>query len=821
MSLARYRTKRNFTKTPEPKAHKARAVDDLLRFVVQKHQASHLHYDFRLEINGVLKSWVIPKGPSMHPGDKRLAMMVEDHPFDYRTFEGAIPKGNYGAGSVIIWDEGFYSSLETSDRKESEKILRQGLKKGHISFIVNGRKLHGEFSLIQLHPGTDDNSWLLIKKSDHYASTEPIIKADRSVISNKRLEDIAENNPQWHSDRSAFRMDVQPMLATQIPKPFDNPDWIFEIKWDGYRAIAEIIESKVEIYSRNFISYNQRFLEIISDLKKIKHRCILDGEIVVVDEQGRPQFQWLQHYSEQKRGTLLYYIYDILSLDGEDLRPLPLLERKKRLHTILPRLPHIHYCHHIVEHGTAFYNSVQNEHLEGIIAKRADSPYREGVRSTQWLKIKRLHEQMAVIGGFTEPRGGRTSLGALLLGVYEGDKLVYIGHTGGGFDDKQLMMLRKKLEPYTRSVSPFSAKPVPNAPVHWVDPVFVCRVQFSEWTEDGIMRQPIFLELYEDYNPKSISRESKNEPGIFISPTDEKKQVIYDHKRLTITNTSKVLWPEDGFTKQDLLTYYERIAPFILPYLYNRPESLNRHPNGIHGESFYQKNASEDTPQWVERFPVHSDTEDRIINYILCNDLPTLMYLANLGCIELNVWNSTTDHPDQPDYLVIDLDPGEISFEAVTQAALTVKDVLDAIDAKSFIKTSGKTGLHIYVPLGALYTHDQVRSFAELVLRFVHKALPDSTSLERDPKKRMDKIYLDFLQNRRGQTMAAPYSLRPVLGALMSTPLEWKELTPSLNPRSFTIQSIFERLAIKGDLWKDLFTHKLDMYAALIKLAQL
>lgn len=823
--LRSYKEKRNFSRTPEPAGKDAKTSDKMLHFVVQKHQASHLHYDFRIELHGTLKSWAVPKGPSLNPADKRLAMMVEDHPYDYKDFEGIIPKGNYGAGEVIIWDEGVYSSVESADKKESERIITKGLSKGHISLLLYGTKLQGEFSLVKLKKNPDDNSWILIKKNDAYASEEKITDKNRSVVSGKSINDL-QGKPekkqikQTEKNKQKFNKKIKPMLATLIDEPFDHPDWVFEVKWDGYRAIAEIQKNEAILYSRNHTSFTQHYPEIISELTKIPHDCIFDGEIVSLDAAGVPQFQWLQNYRDTPQGTLAYYIFDLIQFNGRDTTSLPLIERKNLLKKLLPTLSRLIISNHIPEHGTAFFNASITEGLEGIVAKKSDSLYRQGVRSNDWLKIKNLREQDAVIGGYTEPRGGRKNMGALLLGVYHNDDFIYIGHTGGGFNDALLAKIRTLLEPDIQSHPPFKNTPKTNAPAYWTKPKHVCRIRFSEWTEEGHMRQPIFIGFREDIEPHDVHRETSKKPeNIFTTPpVKEKETLAVEGKKITLTNTSKILWPEDGYTKKDLINYYQHIAPVLLPYIHNRPQSLNRHPNGIHEESFFQKNAGEEIPGWIQRQPIKSGSEERIINYIVCNDLPTLLYLANLGCIELNVWNATINHLDNPDYVVIDLDPDNIPFSAVVQTALQVKEITDTMDAAAYCKTSGKTGLHIYIPWGTSYTHEQARQLAEILIRLVHRKLPKITTIERNPKKRGKGVYLDYLQNRRSQTMAAPYCIRPIPGALVSTPLTWDELTPELDPHAFTMTSIFKRLKEKGDIWKDLFSHTLTLSDALQKL---
>ena len=522
MTLKKYKEKRKFDQTPEPEG----GVSDQgpLRFVVQLHRASHLHYDFRLELDGTLKSWAVPKGPSLNPEDKRFAVMVEDHPLDYRTFEGVIPKGNYGAGTVMVWDEGAYHSRQTPDRAESERILKEGLQKGHITFVVYGKKLKGELALVRLKKG-EENGWLLLKKHDEFASDRDVSEFDRSVASNRTLEEIAEGalkaGEVWPARKKPPVLDlsdapesnmprrVRPMLATTVEKPFNRSGWLFEIKWDGYRAIAEVDNQVVRLYSRNQLSLEDRFASLVQSLQGLGCSAVLDGEVVVVDETGKPCFQLLQNYLKSREGQVVYYVFDLLYLNGHDLRKLPLTRRKELLRQILPDLPHVQMSGHIEEQGVEFFKVASQRGLEGVIAKEAASPYLEGRRSLSWLKVKTHLRQEAVIGGFTRPRGGRKNFGALLLGVYDQDELIYIGHTGTGFGEKSLAEIHSRLEPLVQQACPFKKRPVANAPVRWVRPELVCEVSFQEWTGQGLMRHPVFLGMRDDKKPWAVRRETE------------------------------------------------------------------------------------------------------------------------------------------------------------------------------------------------------------------------------------------------------------------------------------------------------------------------
>jgi bifunctional non-homologous end joining protein LigD len=525
MGLREYKSKRKFQKTPEPKPG-LRSKGNHLIFVIHKHAARALHYDLRLELEGVLKSWAVPKGPSLDPSVKRLAIMVEDHPLDYKDFEGVIPEGNYGAGSVIIWDRGIYRHPSAKDRRENEKLLLDGIRDGNMKFVLAGEKLRGEFALVKT--GRDEKSWLLLKKKDRYALKEDILKESRSVVSNKTVEEVFGVNPEKPSSqkidqirlREAMESEdlkdapvkpmphgIKPMLATLIKEAFDHPDWIFEVKWDGYRAIAEIRDGDVSLYSRNRISLNQKFVPITDSLRKFGFEVVLDGEIVVVDDDGHPDFQMLQNYPKSGSGHLIYYVFDLLHFRGHDLTNLPLLRRKELLKKILPSAPKIKFSDHVWKEGILFFNVVRERGLEGIIAKHSQSVYRTGRRSRQWLKVKARLTQEGVIAGFTEPRGSRKYFGALVLGVFEGDELTYIGHSGGGFGAKNLKEVREKLDPLIQEKCPFKVEPETNTPVTWLKPKLVCEVTFSGWTEDGIMRQPVFLRLREDKAAREVVRE--------------------------------------------------------------------------------------------------------------------------------------------------------------------------------------------------------------------------------------------------------------------------------------------------------------------------
>ena len=792
MSLIPYQQKRKFKATSEPKGKVKKSEQNKLIFVVQEHHASHLHWDFRLEQNGVLKSWAVPKGPSMDPRDKRLAINVEDHPIEYAKFSGIIPEGNYGAGKVKIWDSGTYIPIMIKDN--------------HWEFILRGKKLKGEFSLIKikgreinLGKKARDNNWLLVK-----------MKSDKSDEQNM-------------DDKMPHK--IRPMLATLVNDSFDKKDWFFEIKWDGYRAIAEIEKGNVKLYSRNLQPFEERFSSIVSELKKIPHDVVLDGEIVALDEKGKPSFQNLQNFRKNPKTELVYYVFDILYLDGFDLQNKPLWERKKALAEVLSKKSVVTLGEEIENEGIKFFEAIKKQELEGMVAKDANSTYRQGIRGPSWLKIKTHQRQEAVICGFTEPRGSREKFGALILGIYEKMKLKYIGHTGTGFDEKRLTELYKLLKPLAQKESPFEIEPKTNMPVTWVKPKIICEVKFQEWTSEGLMRQPVFMGLREDKKPEEVVKETAKENPIgkffgseVLKENESGNEVItVDKQKINISHIDKIFWPEDKYTKKDLINYYLSISDILLPYLKDRPESLLRFPDGITGEHFYHKDI-DFAPEWIKTIKIETGEEKKIINYLLCQDKASLVYLINLGCIDLNPWSSRVGNLDNPDYMIIDLDPEEIDFSEVVKTALVTHEVMERAGIPNYVKTTGLTGMHIYSPLNRQYTYEQSRQLAQILAIKIHEKIPKITSLERMPINRKGKVYLDCLQNARGQTLASVYSVRAINGARVSTPLEWEEVSDKLRPEQFTIKNILKRIEKKGDLFKSILGKGFDMEKVLEKL---
>lgn len=896
MGLTKYRQKRNFKESPEPTGGKADSPK--LRFVIQKHAASHLHYDFRLELDGVLKSWAVPKGPSTDPEIKRLAMMVEDHPYDYRGFEGIIPSG-YGAGTVIIWDEGVYEADETDakDKRSQEKTLRKQLQSGKLKFTLHGKKLKGSYALVKTR-GRGENSWLLIKHRDKYASKEDITKKDKSVVSKKTLEQVAASSKNtWDSRAKKKKVDRRParaerpvrtkkkavkkkvpapvelkgdaaallakapktkfpthylpMLATLVDKPVNDEGWLYEVKWDGYRALAFLHKGKAALKSRNDKSFDDKFYPVHSAVQQLGIDAVLDGEIVVADERGISSFGALQNWRSEADGELLYYVFDILWLNGKDLTQLPLTERRAILTETLPENDIVRLSSGFAESGTEFFEIAKKMGLEGIIAKKAGSLYYPGTRSKEWLKIKANKRQEVVIGGYTVNDDTSKAFSALLVGVYDGDALVYTGKIGTGFNHKTQLEMLKLFKPLVTDKPPFSVSPdinkpsrfrpnPPNAVATWLKPRLVCEVSYTELTNDGIMRHPSFEGMRIDKKAKDVVLEKptpvskvtkahktmaekkiiipggKKERKTFLNPTDETQVRTINGHELKFGNLSKIFWPDVNVTKRDMLNYYYQVAPFILPYLKDRPQTLNRHPNGIKGESFYQKDVTGKSPDWIKKFLYHSEADARDKHFLVASDEASLLYMASLGCIEMNPWSSTVKKPDHPDWCIIDLDPDKNPFDQVIEAALVTKDVLDSLDVPGYCKTSGSTGLHIYIPLGAKYTYEQSKEFARVIARLVHEQIPEFTSIERATKLRKGKLYIDFLQNRPQATVAGPYSLRPKPGAPVSMPLHWDEVKKGLKMTDFNIFNAMERLKSEGDIFRPVIGKGINM-AAVVK----
>lgn len=936
MALAEYKKKRSFSKTPEPTGGKSKGGG--LRFVIQKHDATRLHYDFRLEMKGVLKSWAVPKGPSLNPADKRLAMLVEDHPYDYKDFEGIIPKGNYGAGTVIIWDEGTYEPLVDvgPDKATQEKALLRDFNAGSVKIIMHGTKLQGEFALVKMH-GRGENAWLLIKHRDKFAKESDVTNKDKSVISGKTIHQMekSQDAETWQSNRKSngtlkdesevatkkvakakstptktaakkaapkksavkkavttskkaskkkdqqsglsapkkvnvstkniaasvksagkkkMPSDLLPMLATLVDKPVSEDGWLYEIKWDGYRSIAYLNNGKVELRSRNNKSFNEKFYPLYDVFREWDMNAIIDGEIVVLNAEGTADFSALQGWRSEADGDLVFYAFDLLWLEGKDLTELPLEERRQLLGKIIPAEGVVRLSENFNATGEEFFKLANDMGLEGIIAKKADSTYKPDLRSKEWLKIKTEKQQEVIIGGYTKNENTSKLFSALILGVYEGKEFRFVGVVGTGFTDKLQEEILAKLKPFQTKQCPFAVEPDvrkpsrfrPNPPksdIVWVKPALVAEITYRELTDDAI-RHPSFKGLREDKKPSQVKWEretpvqkivEKKKPTAMakkliktpakaarktlLNPNEETQTRSINGHELKFTNLSKLYWPKDGITKRDMLNYYYQVAPYMLPYLKDRPQSLNRYPNGINGPSFYQKDVTGKVPDWVELFPYRSEDEDRDKNFLVCSNEASLLYMASLGAIEMNPWSSRVQKPDHPDWCVIDLDPSKkTTFDQVIEAAKVTKQVLDEAEIDCYCKTSGSTGIHIYIPLAAKYTYEQSKEFARIIVKIVQSELPDFTTIERQVNKRRGKMYLDFLQNRPQATLATTYSVRPKPKASVSTPLYWEELKKGLKIENFTIKNVPKRLEKEGDIFKPVLGKGINMLKALNKL---
>jgi len=801
MSLKDYIQKRNFKNTPEPAGEISE--ENKQRFVIQRHQASRLHYDLRLEIDGVLKSWAVPKGPSMNPKDKRLAIQTEDHPIKYLTFQGSIPKGNYGAGEMQIWDKGIFESAISKDFSEQ-------VNAGNLKIKFFGKKVKGEYALVKTNRGDKKNQWLLIKKKDQNATDL-----------NYDAEELIEKTSQIPGKvvQLEFRDAVKPMLASATKKIFNDPNWIYELKWDGYRLIAHVNNGEVTIHSRNGISYNSKFPNLVEDLENIPHEAILDGEVVVIDKNGIPDFQKLQNYSPQTKGTLKFYVFDMLYLNGHSMLDLKLLERKSLIPDVLEDTNIAVYCDHIEGMGTAFYQKAIDAGMEGVMAKKADSTYAPGYRTEKWLKVKANESLETIICGYTDSEGALFS--SLILGVIKDTELKYIGNCGTGFSNKTQQELLSKMKELESSVNPFNKKPnLKGRKANWIKPELVCEVTFSEWTSAGRMRHPVYKGLREDKSTKEINTELPQESR--KTKTTSSNSLEVNGKDVKLTNLDKVYWPDYGLRKYDLIDYYIKISDYILPYLKDRPQNLHRHPNGIDNKGFYQKDNEGLLESWVETEQIYSKSANKDIKYLLCQNEETLLYMANLGCIEINPWNSRINNLENPDYSVIDLDPSsENTFDEVIEIAQVAQEILNEAKIEACLKTSGSSGLHIYLPLQAAYTHEEARDFTKLICYFIQERTKGLTSMERAVRNRKGKIYLDYLQNRRGQTLASAYCVRPKPGAPVSAPLDWKELKKGLKITDFNIQNMPERLEKNGDIFQPVLLDKIDMEEALSNLNEL
>lgn len=814
MGLDDYNKKRDFEQTPEP-AGEYEKNKGTLRFVIQRHQARRLHYDLRLEMEGVLKSWAVPKGPSMNPSDKRLAIHTEDHPIKYLHFEGTIPKGNYGAGEMKIWDQGSYESASG----EGEAVLLKQYEEGNLKLNFKGTKIQGVFALVRTSRGAEANQWLLIKKGDDYATDLDYDAEDLIGTKEPEEKETPKEKPGSSASVRELKIEqlVKPMLATKASDVVEEAGWLYELKWDGYRALCNIKDGKVDLYSRNGLSFKHKFPELYQHLQQVPYDVILDGEIVSLDQQGRAVFQNLQNYQQNPQGELRYYVFDLLYLNGHDIKHLPLVQRKSLIPAIVEDVPQVFYCDHVESMGKAFYEQAVAAGVEGIIAKFSSSQYIPGVRSDKWLKVKAWESQEALICGYTASTDRGSPFGSLVLGINKEDRLQYIGNCGTGFDVATKEDLYERFQKLETQTSPFPQKiNLKGREATWLEPELICEVQFTEWTRYGTLRHPSFKGLRNDKMPAEINVEEEVKVPV-QAPVQRRGEFLeIDGIQVPVSNLEKVYWPEQSFTKYDLVDYYLKLSSYMLPYLKDRPQNLHRHPNGIKGESFYQKDTAGIFPHWLNTVKIHSKSGDRDIEYVMCQNEASLIYMANLGCIEINPWSSRIESLENPDFTVIDIDPSDKNtFEQVIEVALATKQVLDQAGITGYVKTSGSSGIHVYLPLDAEYTYDEAREFTRILCYLIHELLPDLTSMERNTKKRPDKIYLDFLQNRRGQTLAAPYCARPRPGATVSTPLRWEEVKPGLDMKEFTIKTVPQRMMQEEDHFAGVLEQGIDISTVL------
>ena len=768
-SLKDYERKRTRGRTPEPFARGRRRKEPI--FVVQRHDASRLHYDFRLERDGALASWAVPKGVPLEPGTQHLAVHVEDHPLSYATFEGEIPKGNYGAGTVEIWDSGTYELVEEKPN--------DGL-----TVHLKGERLNGLWTLVPAKLGGDPKNWLIVKKKEEAAAA-------------------ASRKPRTY----------RPMLATLADSVPAGDEWLHEVKWDGYRAIVTLTGGEAELTSRNGNSLTARFESVArAVVQAVKTPdCVLDGEVCALDDEGRASFSAMQ----QGLGPHVFYAFDVLEVEGEPLIDLPFTERRESLIALLDRRNKTVRLSDAFDDGEALYDAAAKQGLEGVVSKKAASRYTPGKRSREWLKVKTQGRQELVIAGYTKGQGRRSGgFGALVLGVNEGGELRWAGNVGTGFDDTEIKRLLALLKPLRREASPFAEVPkmprVRRDDVVWVEPKLVAEIRFAEWTHDGRLRAPVYVGLREDKEAEEVHRERET-----IAPEIKKGKRI-----LKLSNLDKLFWPDEGITKGDLLAYYRDIAPVLVPHLRDRPFTMKRYPDGWKGKFFFQKDAPKHMPDWIPTRQFEASTRDRppkkrLIDFPLVNDELALLWMVNMGCIDMNTWYSRVDKPSRPDWMLFDLDPSaDVGFPETIQVAQLIKETLDLLQLTSFPKTSGSEGIHVLVPIARRHTYADTREFSEIVAGAIARAHPGLATTEWTKAKRRG-VLIDSNQNGEGKTIASAYSVRPKAGAPVSTPLRWDEVNEALDPDAFTMEAVLDRVAREGDLFEGVLTTKQSLSAAL------
>lgn len=839
--LGEYRAKRSASATSEPfgGGHSGTGRGTGYAFVVQKHRASSLHWDLRLEMNGVLVSWAVPKGPSPNQSDKRLAVHVEDHPLEYADFEGVIPKGNYGAGSMIVWDRGTWTPAEDPDL---------GMQKGKLLFDLKGYKLRGRWTLVQTKAGGGKH-WLLIKERDAWEDPKGSTSdyPDDSILSGLTVDELGEGGDfgaairRRCAKRGAVRSplrasDVKVMQAHASDEPFSGAGWVFEIKYDGYRLLAEAGSGAVLLLSRNGNDLTDTFPEVARALRSLPYeKVILDGEVVVADETGLPRFGLIQKRGRLRRKAdaeraaerlpATYWAFDLLAFEGFDLRSLPLLRRKELLREVLPSAGPLRYSSHIAERGEEVYRQAAGLGLEGVVGKRADSVYAAG-RSASWQKVRQFRSDDFAVHGYTDSEAVGGGFGALHLARYNGKGFSYAGRVGTGFSAKLRAELLGRLRALPGAPPPAGADAAGSGKHHWVVPELVAEVAHKEVTDAGLLRHPSFLRLRDDKLPSEcVTAEAERgggdagdaEPG---GLAQEPEAVRPEPARVVhFSNLEKSFWPEDGYTKGDMVAYYRAIAPWILPHLADRPLVLTRYPDGIRGNSFFQKNAPGFAPGWIRRIRIYSEGSKRELDYFVAENTETLLWVANSASIPLHVWQSRTAALGRPDYCVLDLDPKDAPFSDVVTIALFLKELCDEIELPSFVKTSGSTGLHVMLPLGRQVTYEHSRNLANILALSAVRALPELATVARRPSQRDGKVYVDYVQNGHGRLVVAPYCVRPLPGAPVSVPLDWEEVNRDLAISDHTIATVPSRMARrKKDPLEDLLLLKPDLQRSLDRL---
>ena len=826
------------------------ARDGPLLFVIQRHAARRLHYDLRLECDGVLRSWAVPKGPSLDPADKRLAVQTEDHPFDYASFQGVIPAGQYGAGEMIVWDCGVYSPDEGAeyrfhDREEAQRRVREGLARGKLGFLLRGEKTKGSFALVRT---SDPKNWLLIKHKDRFAGKADLTQNQDSVLP----EPMPAERLAPSGEPQAMPQTVAPMQAELADAAFDHPDWMWEPKLDGYRALAFIDGEKVVLRSRRGLDLGKDFPRLAAELaRQAVSTMVLDGEIVAFDASGKPSFNALQNRAPQT----VFYCFDLLHFAGIDLRKAPYADRRRYLAQCLLPSPLVQLVH-ASEEGTRLQAAAMKSGLEGVVGKRKDSRYEAGRRSAAWLKVKATHSDDFVIGGYTKGKGSRAPLGALLVGYWDGaGKLQYASHVGSGFDERTLPDTQARLDALRARTCPFADKPELNGPAVWVEPKLVAEVKFQNWTEDRRLRAPVFLRLRDDVDASEVRRD--NDLLDQLKNTKTAFTLAVGEHRIRLTHLDRVYWPAEPalgqapLTKRDLLRYFAQVGPYILPHLADRPLTMIRMPDGIHGQRFFQKHWEQERPPFVETITVFSGHKDESHDYLLCNNLPTLLWLAQSGTLEFHVWHSraktgadaassSTDYASSlealeasvlnyPDYVLFDIDPyiysgkeapgaepelNAAAFEKGKEVAFRLRELLHGMGLEAIVKTSGKTGLHVFVPIRRTLDFEAARAVSEAVGRHLMRLHPQDITLEWSVPKRTGKIFMDYNMNVRGKTLNVAYSPRGAPGAPVSMPLTWEELAGA-HPLDFRLTNAAQRLAQTGDRWGDALTRKQSLEKAL------